>query len=82
MKMVKKKLYLQEFRIPTDEKREDGTTINKDFINVMIMDFDVIEEGIDEVYQTKPKKAVESNSEGNMMNEFYPDGYSEDTLPF
>ena len=73
--------FLTFFRIPTEETKEDGTVINKDFLKVMIMDFEVLEEGTDEVYSSKPKKAVENNSSDNEIGEFYPDTYS-DELPF
>ncbi len=74
--------FLTFFRIPTDETRENGTTINKDFLKVMIMEFEVVEEGIDEVISTKPKKTVENNFDANEIDEFYPDTYSADELPF
>ena len=76
--------FLTFFRIPTEETRENGTTINKDFLKIVVMDFEVLEDGVDEVYSSKPKKTVESDSSDNEMGEFYPDTYSDDfsDLPF
>ena len=73
--------FLTFFRIPTEETREDGTTINKDFLKIVIMDFEILEEGVDEVMSSKPKKTVKSNSNDDEMGEFYPtEDYSD--LPF
>ena len=74
--------FLTFFRIPTEETKEDGTAINKDFLKIVILDFEVIEDGIDEVMSSKPKKAVESNFSDDTFGGYYPDTYSEDTLPF
>ena len=73
--------FLTFFRIPTEETREDGTTINKDFLKIVILDFEVIEDGIDEVYSSKPKKAVKSDFSDNEMGDFYP-AEDIDILPF
>ena len=73
--------FLTFFRIPTNETKEDGTIINKDFLKIVILDFEVLEEGVNEVYSSKPKKTIENNSNANEMNEFYPDAFS-DELPF
>lgn len=73
--------FLTFFRISTNEIREDGTPINKDFLKIVILDFEVIEEGVDEVMSSKPKKSVENNSDTNVIDEFYSDDYTDD-LPF
>ena len=76
--------FLTFFRIPTEETREDGTTINKDFLKIVILDFEIVEDGIDEVMTSKSKKTVESDSNDNEMSEFYPETYTDDfsDLPF
>ena len=74
--------FLTFFRISTNKIREDGTPINKDFLKIVILDFEVIEEGVDEVMSSKPKKSVENNSDANVIDDFYPNTYSEDILPF
>ena len=74
--------FLTFFGIPTEETREDGTTINKDFLKIVILDFEIVEDGVDEVYSSKPKKAVESNFSDDTFGGYYPDAYLEDTLPF
>ena len=74
--------FLTFFRFPTDETREDGTSINKDFLKIVIMDFEVLEEGTDEVYSSKPKKTVESNFHysDDIETSYMPDDI--DVLPF
>ncbi len=75
--------FITFFRIETGEVDEDGNLkqpIYKYFPKLVIMDFEVLEEGIDEVYSSKPKKAVETNSSDN-MGEFYT-AEDMDILPF
>ena len=74
--------FITFFRIDTGEVREDGKPDYKYFPKLVIMDFEVIEDGIDEVYSSKPKKASESNFSNDTFGGYYPDTYSEDTLPF
>ncbi len=77
--------FITFFRIDTGEVDEDGNLkrpIYKYFPKLVIMDFEVLEDGVDEVYSSKPKKTVESNFNDDTFGEYYPDTYSEDTLPF
>jgi len=45
--------FITFFRIATNETYEDGKPIYKYFPKIMIMDFDIVEDGVDEVQQTK-----------------------------
>ena len=54
--------FITFFRIDTGEVREDGKTDYKYFPKLVIMDFEILEKGVDEVMFSKPKKTVESNS--------------------
>lgn len=68
-----KEAFLTFFRI---EIETDGKTEYKKFPKIMIMDFDLLEDGIDEVFKTKDY----SNSSNNESNDFYSN--SDDDLPF
>ena len=74
--------FITFFRIDTGEIREDGKPDYKYFPKLVIMDFEIVEDGIDEVYSSKSKKTIESDSNDNDISEFYPDTYSDDELPF
>ena len=74
--------FLTFFRINTGKVKEDGKPDYKYFPKLVIMDFEIVEDGIDEVMSSKPKKAVENDSDANEIDEFYPDTYSDDELPF
>ena len=74
--------FLTFFRIDTGEVREDGKPDYKCFPKLVIMDFEVLEEGTDEAMSSKPKKSIENNSNANMVDEFYPNTYFDDELPF
>lgn len=74
--------FLTFFRIATGNTYEDGKLEYKKFPKVMIMDFEIIEEGIDEPYHSKDYSETQSNSDEDtkdITGEFYP---SEDELPF
>lgn len=68
--------FLTFFRIKTDETYDNGKSKYINFPQIMVLDFDVLEEGIDEVYQRKDYNQNNSNNSA----EFYetPD----DELPF
>ena len=74
--------YDSHYTIKTQWTYKDGNPVYIKMPKYVILEFEVIEEGIDEVYTYKPKKTVEKNSNDNEMDEFYPDEYSEDDLPF
>ena len=69
-------------RINTGEVKEDGTPIYKDLAKYVILDFEIVEEGIDEVMSSKPKKAVENNFSDDTFGGYYPDAYLDSELPF
>lgn len=73
--------FLTFFRIDTGEVYEDGTPIYRKFPKIMVMDFEVIEEGIDEVYQSKDYSNNQSNFGDDIFGGYYPDT-SNDELPF
>lgn len=73
--------FLTFFRIETGNLKEDGTPERKDFPKIMIMDFDIIEDGVDEVFHTKDytqKNSIVENEYGG----YYGFGDSSDDLPF
>ena len=74
--------FITFFRIDTGEVREDGKTDYKYFPKLVIMDFELIEDGIDEVYSSKSKKNVESDSRysDEVETNYIPDDFDE--LPF
>ena len=76
--------FITFFRIDTGEVRENGKPDYKYFPKLMIMDFEVLEEGVDEVYSSKPKRAVENDfkDKDNELSEIYTDTYFDDELPF
>ena len=76
--------YDSHYVIKTQWTYDDGKSVYMRMPKYIIKDFEVVKEGIDEVYSSKPKKSVENNSDVNEMNEFYPDTYSDDfsDLPF
>lgn len=73
--------FLTFFRINTGNVYEDGSPEYKKFPKIMIMDFDVIEEGTDEVYQSKEYSNTQSNFSNDAFGGYYPDT-SSDELPF
>lgn len=76
-----KEAFLTFFRIPTGNTYEDGTPEYKKFPKIMIMDFEVVEEGVDEVQQTKDYSNTQSNFSDDSIGGFYP-SMSDDDLPF
>ena len=69
--------FLTLFRVPTGNTYEDGNKEYRYFPKLIVLDFDIIEDGVDEVYS---KKDYSNNQ--NSSNEF--DYYSGtiDDLPF
>ena len=73
--------FLTFFKIDSGEVTEDGKPIFKKFPKVMVMDFDVIEEGTDEVYHSKDYSNTQSDS--NFSEDSTGMYYSDtDELPF
>lgn len=71
--------FLTFFQIDTGEFDEKGNKISKKIPKIMILDFDVIEEGIDEVQHSRDY----SNKQNNYIeNEFGGYSNSSDDLPF
>lgn len=68
--------FMTFFRIATNETYEDGKPIYKYFPKIMIMDFDIVEDGVDEVQQTKEY----SNESYSNINEIFTTPV--DDLPF
>lgn len=71
--------FLTFFRMATGNTYEDGKLEYKKFPKIMIMDFEVLEEGTDEPCHSKDYSDTQSNSNEDTTSEFYP---SEDELPF
>lgn len=69
--------FLTFFRIATGETYDNGKPIYNYFPKLVIMDFDVIEEGIDETYQTKDYSASQTNFSDDTLG-----GYDDSELPF
>lgn len=69
--------FLTLFRVPTGNTYEDGNKEYRYFPKLIVLDFDIVEDGVDEVYT---KKDYSNNQ--NSSNEF--DYYSGtiDDLPF
>ena len=74
--------YDSHYVIKTQWTYDDGKPAYMKMPKYIIKDFEVIEDGIDEVMSSKPKKTVESNFSDDTFGGYYPDTYSEDTLPF
>lgn len=68
--------FLTFFRIATGNTYENGVPEYRKFPKIMVMDFEIVEEGTDEVYHSKEYSNLPSN---NNANEFYS---SDDDLPF
>ena len=54
--------FITFFRVETGEVKENGKPDYKYFPKLVVMDFEILEDGIDEVMSYKPKKAVKTNS--------------------
>ena len=74
--------FITFFRIDTREVKEDGKTDYKYFPKLVIMDFEIVEDGVDEVMSSKPKKVVENDFSDDTFGGYYPETYSEDMLLF
>lgn len=73
--------FLTFFKIDTGEVYDDGNPIYKKFPKIKVMDFEVIEEGIDEVQQSKEySNNTQSNISDDVFGGYYPD--NTDDLPF
>ena len=72
--------FISLFRMATDEVKEDGTPKYKYFPKFMIMDFDVVEEGIDEVQTSRKQTTQQTNP---VSDDVFGGYYSDDSeLPF
>lgn len=74
-----KNAFLTFFQIDTGEMYEDGKKIYKKFPKIMVMDFDVLEEGVDEVQQSRNYNDTQSNFSDDSMGGYFS---SSDDLPF
>lgn len=72
--------FLTFFKIDTGELTEEGKPIYKKFPKAMIMDFDVIEEGINETYHSKDHIDTQNNISDDVFGGYYSE--SSDELPF
>lgn len=72
------------FRINTGEVYDDGNPIYKYYPKFVVMDFDVVEEGVDEVQQSRMTGKEEIDSKNNDIEDIIDDFYSspDDDLPF
>ena len=73
--------FLTFFKIDSGEVTEGGKPIFKKFPKVMVMDFDVIEEGTDEVYHSKDYSNKQHSFSDDAFGGYYSDN-SDDELPF
>lgn len=72
--------FLTFFRIATGEVYDNGKPVYSYFPKLVIMDFDIIEEGIDETYQTKDYSTSQTNFSDDTFEDYYSD--TTDDLPF
>lgn len=73
--------FLSLFKVDSGEVNEDGKPIYKQFPKIIVMDFEVLEEGIDEVYHAKNNtNNKESNNQYSNADEVF--GNVLDELPF
>lgn len=72
--------FLTFFRIATGEVYDNGKPVYSYFPKLVIMDFDIIEEGIDETYQTKDYSTTQTNFSDDTFEGYYSD--TTDDLPF
>lgn len=69
--------FLTFFRIKTNEINEEtGKEIYKSFPKIMVLEFDVLEEGVDETFT---RKAQNTEATNDQFGDFYG---SDDELPF
>ncbi len=68
------------FKIPTGNTYEDGKPEYRKFPKIMVMDFEVLEEGVDEPVHSRDYSQAE-NIESEEV-ESYPELISDDELPF
>ena len=80
-KIIVKKGFDSHYTIKTQWTYENGKPAYIRMPRYVIKDFEVVEEGVDEVMSSKPKKSVENNPDTNVIDEFYSDDYTDD-LPF
>lgn len=72
--------FLTLFRIPTGNTYDDGKPEYKYFPKLIVMDFDIIEEGVDEVYTKKDYSNKQNNFSDDSMGNYYE--YDNSELPF
>lgn len=73
--------FLTFFKIDTGEVNDEGKPIYKKFPKIMVMEFEVIEEGIDEVQQTRDYSNKQNNFSDDVFGGYYPETNVDD-LPF
>ena len=71
--------FLTFFQINTGETYEDGNPIYVKFPKIIVLDFDIIEDGVDEVQQSRDYSNLQNNVNDNGLGEYYP---NTDDLPF
>ena len=72
--------FMTFFEIPTGNTYEDGTPEYRNYIKIMILDFEVLEEGVDEPVHSRNYSQA-GNTESEEV-ETYPELISDDELPF
>ncbi len=71
------------FYVIDDGKDENNKSIIKKMPCFVFDEIEILKEGIDEVYSTKPKKTEETNFSDDSIGGYYPESYSDDfSLPF
>lgn len=74
--------FLSFFKVDTEEVNEDGKPIYKQFPKIIVMDFEVLEEGTDEVYHSQNNSNnKKSNNQYSKDFENYNE-YDNSELPF
>lgn len=75
--------FMTFFRIPTGNTHENGTPEYRYFPKLVVLDFDVVEEGVDEVQQTRDYSKTQDNEMSNTYS-ITSEEYNEytDDLPF
>lgn len=74
--------FLTFFRIPTGNTYENGSAEYKKYPKIIVLDFEVLEEGIDEVQQTRDYSAPTTKEVGyaDTQDEFW--STDDEELPF
>lgn len=78
-KIAVKKGFMSFFKIKTDETNENGKPKYDKHLKFIVLDFDLLEEGIDENYQTKKYSEQKTTNASNTFDDYYA---NDDDLPF